>query len=83
VSDTRETSVQPSARERAKARGENRYWTGKPCKHGHIAQRYTRNGACCECSAIEHSRWQRDHAGHVREYRNAWRTERAAAGIRR
>lgn len=28
-----------------------RYFTGKPCKHGHIAQRYIR-GQCCFCSYL-------------------------------
>ena len=27
-----------------------RYFTGKPCKHGHIAQRYTHNKTCCNCA---------------------------------
>lgn len=28
-----------------------RYFTGKPCKHGHKAERYTFSGACIECLA--------------------------------
>ncbi len=34
----------------AKERGMVRYFTGKPCKHGHICERLTVNGACLECS---------------------------------
>jgi len=26
-----------------------RYFTGRPCNQGHIAERYTSNGACIEC----------------------------------
>ena len=26
-----------------------RYFTGKPCKNGHIAERKTKNGTCIEC----------------------------------
>lgn len=26
-----------------------RYYTGKPCKRGHVAERITSNGKCCEC----------------------------------
>jgi hypothetical protein len=29
--------------------GLTRYFTGKPCKHGHTAERMIRNGACVEC----------------------------------
>ena len=40
-------------RSKAKALGERFYFTGKPCKHGHIAKRYTDKGTCCECMAID------------------------------
>jgi hypothetical protein len=33
----------------AKALGRKRYFTGKPCKHGHVAERQVPNGNCCEC----------------------------------
>ena len=26
-----------------------RYFTGKPCKKGHVSERYTSTSACCEC----------------------------------
>lgn len=31
--------------------GVTRYFTGKPCKRGHISNRYTQNGGCVECMA--------------------------------
>lgn len=31
-------------------RGLPRYITGKPCKHGHIAERFVSSRNCCECS---------------------------------
>jgi 5-methylcytosine-specific restriction endonuclease McrA len=34
----------------AKAAGLKRYFTGKPCKHGHIAERLVSCGLCVECS---------------------------------
>lgn len=34
----------------AKAAGLPRYFTGAPCKRGHIAERATRNGGCLECA---------------------------------
>lgn len=30
----------------------NQYFTGKPCKHGHIAPRYKRNGSCSACQRM-------------------------------
>lgn len=36
-------------REEALGAGLTQYFTGKPCRHGHIAYRYTRSGACSAC----------------------------------
>ena len=33
----------------AKAAGETRYSTGKPCKNGHLCERWTATGHCIEC----------------------------------
>lgn len=37
-------------RREAKTLGLEKYTTGKPCKNGHLAERYTVNGTCVECS---------------------------------
>lgn len=37
-------------RDEALASGEPRYFTGEPCGHGHIADRYTRNRMCVSCA---------------------------------
>jgi 5-methylcytosine-specific restriction endonuclease McrA len=42
----------PKTRKEAKANGDKYYFTGEPCKHGHIALRKTK-GACVECIKIE------------------------------
>jgi hypothetical protein len=34
-----------------------RYYTGKPCKHGHIAPRLTRGRQCIECNKINLKQW--------------------------
>ena len=40
-----------SARAIAKEAGHTTYFTGIPCKHGHLAPRSTANGSCNACSA--------------------------------
>ena len=46
------------SRQDAKAQGLKTYYTGKPCKHGHITKRTTSNGRCHACG-VEHNRsWQ-------------------------
>ena len=42
-------SLFPSSKAEAKSLGVNRYYTGKPCKNGHIAERYAANRLCIEC----------------------------------
>lgn len=36
-------------RQQAMAAGENKYFTGKECKHGHKTFRYVQSGACYDC----------------------------------
>ncbi len=45
-------SEAPSTRAEAVERGSVRYFTGKPCPHGHTAARYTLSGFCVECQLI-------------------------------
>ena len=36
-------------RKQAMMAGENTYFTGKPCKNGHMSYRYVQSGACYDC----------------------------------
>jgi hypothetical protein len=38
-------------RSEARWEGLDRYFTGKPCKHGHLSQRKTKDGVCTTCEA--------------------------------
>jgi hypothetical protein len=42
----------PSTRSEAKKSGSKLYFTGKPCKHGHVAPREVK-GTCTECRKVE------------------------------
>lgn len=46
-------------RKAAKAAGLLRYFTGRPCPHGHVAQRYVSTGACLQCLAVAREGTQR------------------------
>jgi len=39
-------------KKQAREQGLKHYFTGKPCKHGHIAPRYVSNCKCFECTAL-------------------------------
>lgn len=43
-------------KQKAIKNGEQKYFTGKPCRHGHIAERYTKDGNCIVCRASQYSR---------------------------
>ncbi len=49
-----DTTKLPTTRKEAQETGNKYYFTGQPCKHGHIAPRKTK-GACVECLKVE---WQ-------------------------
>ena len=47
--------------EAAKA-GLNRFYTGKPCRNGHMAERYVLNGTCVECANVSAHRYRNEFA---------------------
>jgi 5-methylcytosine-specific restriction endonuclease McrA len=57
----------PKTRAEAKAAGAAHYFTGEPCKHGHIAPRKTK-GACVECLKTEWLTAASTRADYFREY---------------
>jgi len=62
-----DTTNLPTTREEAKKTGSKYYFTGQPCKHGHIAARKTK-GACIECLKVEWVKGNETRAAYFREY---------------
>jgi hypothetical protein len=62
-----DTTNLPKTRAEAKAAGAKYYFTGEPCKHGHIASRKTK-GACTECLKIEWQKGNETRAEYFRQY---------------
>ena len=62
-----DTANLPKTRAEAKAQGAKFYFTGEPCKHGHIAARKTK-GACVECLKVEWAKGNEVRADYFREY---------------
>ncbi len=62
-----DTTNLPKTRAEAKATGAKYYFTGEPCKHGHIAPRKTK-GACVECLKVEWAQAAETRAEYFREY---------------
>ena len=62
-----DTSTMPTTRSEAKAQGAKYYFTGEPCKHGHIAPRKTK-GSCTECLKAEWAAALVIRAGYYADY---------------
>ena len=62
-----DTSTLPKSRAEAKAIGARYYFTGEPCKHGHIAPRKTK-GACVDCLKVEWEKGNVARAEYFRQY---------------
>lgn len=70
-------SIEPVTRAEAKKRGLTRYFTGKPCKRGHIAERSVVMAACIECRRIIDRSCRERNIERAREqdrnHKRAWR----------
>ena len=62
-----DVSKLPKTRAEAKATGATHYFTGEPCKHGHVAPRKTK-GACVECLKVEWEKSAVTRAKYFAEY---------------
>ncbi len=56
------------AREVAASQQLNRYYDGTACRKGHIAEKYTRDGYCCECKRLKELSNKQDRALRSKEY---------------
>lgn len=65
----------PKTRAEAKAAGAAQYFTGKPCKQGHLVPKFTCSGSCTECLASRRREYMREWAQKNPEVKK----ERAAA----
>ena len=59
------------SREEAKRLGLKRYFTGEPCKHGHVAERFVSSTHCSTCSNWSYENWYATAEGKaaISEYR--------------
>jgi 5-methylcytosine-specific restriction endonuclease McrA len=60
-------SSYPSNRADAKTTGAKYYFTGEPCKHGHVALRKTK-GSCVECLKVEWGKGNATRSEYFKQY---------------
>lgn len=63
------------ARQDALAQGLTRYFTGKPCKHGHTAARYVKTRSCVQCTASHNAAFYAANPGKSTEYSQRWQAK--------
>lgn len=66
------------SRAEAKLTGAKRYFTGKPCKYGHIVERFVANETCVECNILKTTAWRRENPEIAKAGTMAWRAANSA-----
>lgn len=56
----------------ARERGLRYYFTGRPCKRGHVAKRFAGNKTCTECHRSQSAQWYSDNRDHSNEKHREW-----------
>jgi len=69
-------------RELARRRGETTYFTGRPCKHGHVSPRNTADGSCVGCREAFRAVYRDEAREYIRDKRKRMLAE-DAEGTRR
>lgn len=64
------------SRSEAARNGIARYYTGKPCKHGHVCERQVTNGCCIECATQIRLRYRANNPDKVREANRSYKSSR-------
>lgn len=73
-------------REEARSVGAKRYFSGKACPRGHVAERYATNTMCCECLRENRKKLQIERPELLRAYRKKYtdaHPDRHAASIKK
>jgi hypothetical protein len=62
-------------RKEAKEQGLKQYFTGKPCKRGHVSNRLLSTGVCLECSKLRCSQFHYENTEYNKQRRQKWREQ--------
>jgi hypothetical protein len=66
------TFIDLITKQQAIEKGIKHYFTGLPCKRGHIAKRNTANSQCRDCAGIKHQQWVDENKEKVQAYNKQW-----------
>ena len=63
-------AVTATTQEEARAMGLKRFFTGVPCKRGHLVERFVSDRGCVECKAMQAAKWREEHPEEIRKMQN-------------
>jgi hypothetical protein len=66
------TTYEIISRKDALSQALKHYFTGKPCKRGHVDQRYVSTNQCCSCIKKQSKAWQENNREKSRECSAKW-----------
>lgn len=66
-----------ATRKEAAAVGDHKYFTGEPCRNGHIDLRFTKSGVCMACARDKAAKWSEANKDHHLELKRQSRLRRA------
>lgn len=61
------------SRTEARTLGLTRYFTGRPCQHNHLTERFVSNRTCLECTRILRRKYRKTHKKKECNYMRRWR----------
>lgn len=62
-------------RKQALALGLTQYFTGKPCKRGHVSARGSANGNCISCRELDQAKFLKANPRYQKDYGKQWRAD--------
>ncbi len=68
-----------TTRREAKANNERFYFTGKPCKQGHVASRYVATRICCDCQRQQDRQNYKKNAKHRNALSEMYKADKKSA----
>jgi hypothetical protein len=78
-----EMNCLPKSLAEARTLGHNLYYTGKPCKHGHLTYRYVNERACSDCVKLKVKKSSTVGGGNARRWLAKTEEQRAAIYAKR
>lgn len=67
------SAILPQSLKEARDLGSKYYFTGRPCKRGHITKRYTSTQTCSECEQTRSRAYYAENSAAMLDYARSWR----------